>query len=98
MKKALLTIGVVICLAIAGHKIYGYYQSHQPPFAVGECFSISDPRIGDVNFEVLENDKQNKITTAVGNVELMPGVQVQIPVQATFEEIRESGAKPASCQ
>ncbi|NJO48144.1 MAG: hypothetical protein HC840_00350 [Leptolyngbyaceae cyanobacterium RM2_2_4] len=96
MKKALLTIGVLICLAIAGDKIYEFYKSQQPPFAVGECFSITDPRVGTVIFEVLENTDGSSF--AVGRVTLMPGVEAEVPVKATYQEIRESGAESASCQ
>lgn len=97
MKKTLVGIAVAVCLFIAGLKIYSFYQAHQPPFEVGECFSIFHPQIGDVKFEVVENDKTEMTTVAVGQVDLM-GYTIQVPVKATFDEIRESGAKEVSCE
>jgi hypothetical protein len=98
MKKAIIGFAVAVCLLIAGAKIYNFYQSTQPPFEVGECFSISDPRVGEVKFEVVENNLKDSTTVAIGSVEVLPGVQLQVPVKATFEEIRESNPKAVSCE
>lgn len=97
-KKALLAVGVTICLLIAGTKIYNAYQAMQPPFEVGECFLISDPRIGDVKFQVVANDKVNRTTDAVGSLEVLPGMELQVPIRASFDDIRNSGAKETECQ
>lgn len=100
-KKGLLGVAIAICLLVAGSKIYKFYQSLQPPFAVGECFSVTDPRVGEVKFEVVENDKTNKVTTAVATIKNpfgLEGVSIQVPTQGSFDEIRESGAKKVSCE
>ena len=96
-KKALLAVGVTICLLIAGTKIYSAYRASQPPFEVGECFLISDPRIGDVKFQVVANDRVNRTTDAVGSVEVLPGMELQVPIRATFDDIRNSSAEKTEC-
>jgi len=96
-KNAILGVLIFLCLLMAGSKVYKAYKAFQPPFEVGECFTVSDPRVGTVEFKVIENDKKSSTTIAVGSVELMPGLKVQVPVQATFEEIRESEAKKVEC-
>ena len=78
-KKILLGLGIALCLAVAGSRIYKFYQSLQPPFQVGECFAISDPRVGTVVFKVVENDKANHTTDAVGTINEpfgLPGVKL----------------------
>lgn len=100
-KKALLGVAIAICLIVAGDKIYGFYKAHQPPFEVGECFQISDPRIGQVKFQVVENDRIEGTTKAVGKIENVfgiAGVSIQLPVKASFDEIRESDPKKVDCK
>ena len=100
-KNGLLGVAIAICLLIAGSKLYKFYKSLQPPFAVGECFSITDPKVGEIKFEVVENDIKNKRTTAVATINNpfgMEGVSIQVPTQGSFDEIRESGAKKVSCE
>jgi len=98
MKKALLTAGVLVCLAIASGKIWKFYQEHQPPFAVGECFIITDPNMGDINFHVDANDLVEARSQLTGHIEFLPGVKIKAGAVATFEELRNSGAKKADCQ
>ncbi len=100
-KKALLGVAIAICLIVAGDRLYKFYQEHQPPFAVGECFSFTDPQVGEVKFEVVENNKVEGSTAAVGKIENVfgiAGVSIQIPVKASFQELRDSGAKKVDCQ
>lgn len=97
MKKTLLAIGISVCLLIACLKIYKFYEAHQPPFAVGECFSVSDPKLGEVKFTVVENNKKDATTIAIGEVDLVL-FKVSIPIKASFQDIRDSGAKKVDCQ
>ena len=99
-KKALLAVGITICLLVAGDKIYKFYQSLQPPYQVGECFSV-DSQIGTINFKVIENNKSEKTTDAVGTVNGpfgMMGVKIQIPVRVSFDDLRDATVKATKCE
>lgn len=98
MKKALLTAGVLVCLAIACGKIWEFYQDHKPPFAVGECFVVADQNFGDIQFRVAANDVMEAQSQLVGSMEYLPGLRLESSVTVTFEQIREAGAKKADCQ
>jgi hypothetical protein len=100
-KKALLGVAIAICLIVSADRIYKFYLERQPPFAVGECFSIDDPQIGNVKFQVVENDKVKATTAAVGKIENIFGIQganVEVPVKASFQELRDAGARKVDCK
>lgn len=99
-KKAILAVGIALCLMVAGSKIYKFYLSLQPPFAVGECFSV-ESQLGTINFEVVENHKAEKTTDAVGTVNApfgMVGVSIKVPVRVSFDELRDTTVKAAKCE
>lgn len=100
-KKAFLGVIITICLLVAGTKIYRFYEAHRPPFNVGECFSVTDDKMGELKFQVTENDNAKAVTTAVATINNpfgLQGVKLQIPVRGSYQEIRESNPKKVDCQ
>lgn len=101
-KKAILGVAIALCLLVAGSKIYKVYKSFQPPFEAGECFNVENPQLGTVNFKVVENDKANKTTDAVGTINEpfgMPGVRLSIPVRVGFDDLRnDPSVSAAKCE
>lgn len=102
MRKYLLGVAIALCLVVAGSKLYKFYLSTQPPFAVGECFSVESQQLGTINFKVIENHKNEKTTDAVGSVNNpfgMEGVNIKIPVRVGFDDLRDATVvKAAKCE
>lgn len=96
--KALLGVAIAICFLVSADRIYKFYKAHTPPFAIGECFSVTEPQIGTVHFKVIDNDRKAARTAAVGTIEFMPGVKIQIPINASFEQIRSSNPSKEECE
>jgi hypothetical protein len=101
-KKAILGVGIAICLLISGTKLYSFYKSLQLPFQVGECFKVVGTQLGDVNFKVVENNKTDKTTDAVGTINApfgLEGVKIQVPVRVSFDDLRnDPSVKAAKCE
>lgn len=97
MKKALLVVGVAICLLIAGHKVYNFLEGRKPAAAVGECLGITDPNVGDVQIEITANDNSTKTSDVVISFEVMPGARIYAPAKVSYEELRSLGASKVEC-
>lgn len=97
IKKAILIVGIAICLLVGGHEAYKYYQEHQPIAEVGECLEVQAPPYGALKIYVMENDNANMVTTGVIEVEAF-GTILQFPVKASYQELRDAGAKKVSCE
>jgi hypothetical protein len=97
-KKALLGVALALCLLIAGDRIYRFWESHRPLAEVGECLEIVDPQAGVLKFHVMANDNTNSLTEGVIDIEILPGLKVQVPVRVSYEELRGISAKKVSCE
>lgn len=96
-KNALLGVGVALCLMMSADKLIKFYQERQPPFKAGECFVITDPRVGEIKFQVVENDKLKAESTLVGEVD-MGFAKLTVPAKASFEEIRDLNPVKVDCK
>lgn len=101
-KKALLGVGITICLLISGTNLYSFYKSLQPPYEVGECFKVVGTQLGDFNLKVVENNKNDKKTYAVGTINapfVLEGVKIQVQVRISFYYLRnDPSVKAAKCE
>lgn len=100
MKKYLIYIGVVLCLALAGHKIYTTYRAysdHTPLAAVGECLEIQDQELGRLEVKIVKNDNRAGISEAVVAIDVMPGAKIYAGVKVKYSELRDLGAKKTEC-
>lgn len=97
MKKALLAVGIAICLMVAADKVYNFYQSRQPVAAVGECLSITDPNVGAVQIEIMKNDNSAAASDVVLSFEVMPGARIYAAAKVSYEELRGLNAQKVEC-
>lgn len=98
-QRALLGVAIFMCAVISGDRIYKFYESTQPLAQPGECLSLPDPNYGPLKTRVVSND--DSIKTTYGIVELnnfMPGVKLEIPIKATYKELRDLGVTKVSCE
>ena len=100
MKKYLIYIGVALCLALAGHKIYTTYKSYfqnKPLAQVGECLEIQDEKLGRLEVKITKNDDQAGVSEAIVAIDIMPGSKLYAGVKVKYSELRDLGAEPTEC-
>ena len=97
MKKYLLGIGVIICLAISINKVHEYFFTNRPVADVGECLAVEEPKLGHLELKIISNDNDAGISDVTVKVEVMPGVKISVPAEAKYSELRELGAKKTEC-
>lgn len=97
MKKYLIGLGVIICLAITIDKAHEFFFTNKPVASVGECLAIEEPKLGHLEVKILKNDNDAGVSDVVVKAEVMPGVKVLIPAEAKYSELRELKAKKVEC-
>lgn len=100
MKKYLIYIGVILCLALAGQKVYTTYRAftdHTPVAEVGQCLEIQDKELGRLEVKILKNDNKTGVSEAVVAIEIMPGAKLYAGVKVKYDELRDLGAEPTEC-
>lgn len=96
--KILLISAISLAFIVALSKIYNFYESHFPIAQPGECVEFTAGENLGVQIRVVENHRAEGTMDGIIELEFLPGLKVSIPVHATYEELRESGAKKAKCQ
>ncbi len=96
----LLAVGMVICFAISLDKIYSFYESHMPPYKVGECFEVFDISVGTIKFEVLKNNILDQYSETVAEIKDYQGSgnSVFAPYKLNFEEIKLINPLKVECK
>lgn len=98
LKKALLGVALAICLAVAGSRVYKFYQSTQPLAEPGECLQIVDEEAGAIKLHVVENHQNTHETDAIAELEPIPGLKIGVGVRIPYKDLREMGATKVSCE
>lgn len=97
MKKYAIYFGVALCLAMAAHKVYDRFFKDQAPAKVGECLELYHPEAGLLELKVVKNDYKNSTSDVEVRFDLMPGASIKAVGRASFDELRELGAKKVEC-
>jgi len=100
MRKYLIYVGVVLCFALAGNRIYSAYKNYfdyRPLAAVGECLEIQDEKLGRLEVKIIKNDDKAGISEAVVAIEIMPGSKLYAGVRVKYSELRDLGAEKTEC-
>lgn len=95
---SLVGLMVTLCLVVAADKIYRFYEAHQPLAKVGECLAIISPLGGQIVLHIMSNDNINAISVANADLNVFPGVKIQVPIQVTYQELREAKATKVTCE
>ncbi len=96
MKKAILAVGVTLCLMVAVHKIYSFLDSRKPVAAVGECLLAFDPSVGSVDIKILANNDSDR-TTDISISFQMGFAKVRTGARVTYDELRSINANKVEC-
>lgn len=100
MKKYLIYVGVLFCLALAGYKIYTTYKAHfqyKPVARVGECLEIQDEKLGRLEVKIIKNDDEAGVSEAIVAIDIMPGSKLYAGVKVKYSELRDLGAEKTEC-
>jgi hypothetical protein len=100
-KKALLGVGVALCLLVLTSELVKAYDKYIPPYREGKCFELEGTPVGPIKFQVVENNMSGSYTVAVGTIKNpfgLEGVTIQVPVKAGFQDLRQSQTKGVSCE
>lgn len=97
-RNILLGIGITLCLAGAGERIYSYYVTYYPLAREGECLKIPNLKSPGQSLtgQVTKNESTTGETTLVLDVP-MGGMVFQVPVKARNMDLRTVGAEKVDC-
>lgn len=87
--RNLVIFAVVLCLALAGHKLYNVYREHMPVAKQGECLHVSDGKV-EATILVIQNDN-------TAGASLVVSYNNGAIVEFSYAEMRDLDAKVVEC-
>lgn len=90
MNNYLLKMGIAFCLFFCGVETAKFAYTRIPPFSEGECHALKNDAS---TVKIVENH----ILEGYSDVELTLG-WASMPIQATFEELRQDVGEKVDCK